>query len=89
MQAHVDAVRTAGGLSTHQEALARLALTLAGQLDVCAVDAPASVAGWAKELRATLAELQPQAQVPRDGRDFMAELVDLSPSVRNTARRQA
>lgn len=58
VQDHVDALRSDGHLDTQGEALASIALALAAQID--AGDPPASTAPCAKELRAVLAQLEPE-----------------------------
>lgn len=56
VQDHVDALRSKGALDSQREALAALALNLAGLLDVG--EPPTMTASWARELRATLVLLE-------------------------------
>lgn len=58
VQDHVDELRQDGHLDSQGEALAVLALNLAGLLD--AGEPPTMTAAWARELRATLAALRPE-----------------------------
>jgi hypothetical protein len=64
VEAQVRALRADGNLDLRGEALAQVALRLAGLLD--GGKPPTMTAAWAKELRATLAELVPKEAADGD-----------------------
>lgn len=72
VQDHIEALRREGGLDTKDEALAALALNLAALLD--AGEPPTMTASWARELRATLVLLQPEASGDSDPDSWLDNL---------------